>query len=91
VDGWTAARRVLFVVLPGLGVAAPAINCSLLPLGLALACATGLLVLLRIGFEPWYSDAPLAGYARWVTGVFTGLVCAVGVTIGTLVVDAVVC
>ena len=90
-DGWTATRRVLFVLLPGVGIAAPAISCSLLPLGLAFACATGLLALLRIGFEPWYSDLPLAGYARWVTAPFVGFVSAAGVAVGALIVDAVVC
>ena len=45
-----------------------------------------MLWLLRVGLQPWYSDAPLAGVGRWGTAVFLGLAWAFGVAVGGVVV-----
>jgi hypothetical protein len=90
---WAAARRTLFVVLPLCGVCAPLMTCSdtFWSIALGFALATGLLWLLRVGFQPWYSDLPLAGLARWATAVFLGACVTGAVLFGAYLVAALHC
>jgi hypothetical protein len=45
----------------------------------------------RVGFEPWYSDAPLAGVARWGTATLLGLFWGFGVAVGGIIVALFAC
>lgn len=62
------------MALPAAAVAAPFVTCDYWGWpAVVLSLATGALWTLRVALQPWYSDLPLAGFARWITGAFLGL------------------